>query len=256
MTSIYDLVNDRMVIFGGSTSDAYFGVHNDVWELSLREETPTWNKLEPLGTLPVARRTLTSVYDPLRNRMVVFGGWDANGNETTSFLNDTWALSLSQPPLWTQLAPTGGPPTGRDAMAAVYDPLGDRLVVFGGWSGDTMLGDNLVPRLGRAAAGRILTASTGAVPGTAHVQWNVQNATGSHAGVYRRAPGTPWSSLATVEANASGVVTFDDASVTPGGRYGYMLVVSSQRGGQFGGEAWVDIPTSVAVVRPLGSSLR
>ena len=33
------------------------------------------------------------------------------------------------------------PPTRRDAMAAVYDPAGDRMVVFGGWSGERMLDD-------------------------------------------------------------------------------------------------------------------
>jgi hypothetical protein len=248
MTSIYDLVNDRMVIFGGSTSDDYYGVHNDVWELSLREETPTWNKLAPLGPPPIARRTLTSVYDPLRDRMVVFGGWDATENGTASFLNDTWALSLSETPQWTQLAPTGGPPAGRDAMAAIYDPLGDRMVVFGGWSGVQMLGDTWFLDWGGAPQAASMIASTQADPGTVRVHWNIQNATGSHAAVYRRAAGTPWASLATVEADASGVVTFEDDSVTPGGRYGYLLVVPSELGGQFGGETWVDIPTIVDVV--------
>lgn len=36
-----------------------------------------------------------------------------------------------------------------------------------------------------------------------------------------------WSSLATVQRDGSGQVAYDDHTVTPGGRYAYLVAVSS-----------------------------
>jgi hypothetical protein len=249
MTAIYDGARDRMVIFGGSTSDDYFGVHNDVWALDLAD-TPTWSKLAPLGTLPTARRTLTSVYDPLRDRLVIFGGWDSQSNDVSSFLGDAWALSLSGDLTWTALSPAGTHPVGRDGMAAAYDPVADRMVVYGGWSGVRMLSDTQFLTWGQASQAATLTAQATADSGVAHLHWGVADATGGRAAVYRRQSGTLWSSIATVERDGSGAVSFEDATVTPGGRYAYLLAVASERGQSFGGEVWVDIPTTTGVVAP------
>src|SRR5258706_15726087 len=103
MPSIVDPARNRMVVFGGSTSADYFGTHNDTWELDLKPALPSWRQLNPAGPFPAARRSLTSVFDPRRDRMVIFGGWDGQSNDLSSFLNDTWALSLStQDGAWTQ----------------------------------------------------------------------------------------------------------------------------------------------------------
>jgi hypothetical protein len=248
MTSIYDPVRDRMVVFGGSTSEDYYGTHNDTWELSLRPARPRWRKLDPQGPLPLARRSLTSIFDPLRYRMIVFGGWDGNP-DTDAFLNDTWALSLS--PLvsmqWTELSPEGVIPTVRDAMTAAYDPLGDRMVVYGGWSGLDYLGDTQFLSWGGVGRPASVTASSEEVPGAARVHWKVQDATGPLSAVYRRDAVTPWTSIATVESDASGAVSFEDHSVTPGGRYGYLITVPSERGQAFAGETWVDVAGAVGV---------
>ena len=50
----------------------------------------------------------TAIYDPVRDRMVVFGGYDGNGNR-----NDVWALSLSGSPAWSELTPAGSLPSAR-----------------------------------------------------------------------------------------------------------------------------------------------
>jgi hypothetical protein len=68
----------------------------------------------------------TAVYDPVRDRMVVFGG-----HGDFPFLNDVWALSLAGSPAWSELAPAGIPPSARDGHTASYDPVRDRMVVFG-----------------------------------------------------------------------------------------------------------------------------
>ena len=119
---IYDPVRDRMICFGGQD-----GVRrNDVWTLSL-ETNPKWTFLRPSGAAPSARWYPTAIYDPVRDRMVVFGGDDGSAR------NDVWALSLGESPQWTQLTPTGTPPTARYLHTAIYDPVGDRMVVFGGF---------------------------------------------------------------------------------------------------------------------------
>ncbi|MBI5838327.1 MAG: hypothetical protein HZB25_13900 [Candidatus Eisenbacteria bacterium] len=120
-TAIYDPVRDRMIVFGGH----YHGYLNDAWALDL-SGTPTWVQLAPSGAPPPIRYAHAAVYDPVRDRMIVFGGYG------DSYLNDVWALSLSGTPAWTQLAPTGTPPPGRTYSSAVYDPVHDRMVLFGG----------------------------------------------------------------------------------------------------------------------------
>jgi len=56
-------------------------------------------------------------------------------------LNDVWSLSLAETPTWTQLTPTGALPIARDAQSAIYDPVRDRMVVFGGSVGSSCLND-------------------------------------------------------------------------------------------------------------------
>ena len=44
------------------------------------------------------------------------------------------ALSLAGTPAWSALAPSGTPPSWRYMHSAIYDPVRDRMVVFGGSS--------------------------------------------------------------------------------------------------------------------------
>jgi hypothetical protein len=122
-SAIYDPVRDRMVVFGGYSDSPL----NDVWALSLAG-TPAWTQLSPSGTPPEARGYHSAIYDPVRDRMVVFGGYSG------FYLNDVWALSLAGTPAWTQLSPSGTPPSARCFHSAIYDPVRDRMVVFGGYS--------------------------------------------------------------------------------------------------------------------------
>ena len=131
-SAIYDSVHGRMVMFGGNGSA---GFCNEVWALS-SAGAPNWVALTPTGTPPGARSHHSAIYDPVRDRMVVFGGWDGS-----LFFNDVWALSLAGPPGWTALAPIGTPPSARSYQSAMYDPVGDRMVVLWGWDGTTFCND-------------------------------------------------------------------------------------------------------------------
>lgn len=124
----YDSQGHRMLVFGGQNNAVWF---NDVSELSLVEPM-AWSEVMTVGTPPSARQGHSIVYDPLRNRLLVFGGYGSPGMRH----NDVWALSLSEPPVWTPMAVTGTPPVGRHDHSAVYDPVRDRMLVFGGYGGD------------------------------------------------------------------------------------------------------------------------
>lgn len=126
---VYDPVRDRMLIFGG----AYvFGItqleYNDVWAMSLGP-SPAWTQLAPTGTKPAQRHAHCMIYDPVRDRLVIFGGRDVIGDR-----NDVWELPLSTL-AWNQLTPSGTPPTAREHAAAIYDPVRDRMIVYGGFDG-------------------------------------------------------------------------------------------------------------------------
>jgi len=66
------------------------------------------------------------MYDPIRQRMLLFGG------NTT---NDVFQLTLTGTPTWSQLAPTGTPPSPRSKASVIYDPVRDRMLVVGSSTG-------------------------------------------------------------------------------------------------------------------------
>ena len=142
-TSAYDAATNRLIVFGGSqgTSDL-----NDVWVLEDANGigAPQWEELTPTGPSPPPRSNAAGGYDRASNRVIVFGGRQAN--DVT--LNDTWSLSsangLDGTPEWTKLEPSGIPPAARWGHAGVYDEGAGRLVIFGGTSAGFADGLNFV----------------------------------------------------------------------------------------------------------------
>lgn len=122
-SALYDPIRDRMIVFGGLTDGNVF--LNDVFALSL-SGVSTWTPITPAGAVPAARRLHSAIYDPVRDRMIIYGGNDGGVR------NDTWVLTLSGTPTWTELLPLGGPPNVGMEHTAIYDPVRDRMIVFGG----------------------------------------------------------------------------------------------------------------------------
>ncbi len=125
-SAIYDVGHDRMIIFAG---DAPTLPHYpaDVWALSF--QTLEWTELQPGGEEPTGWEGHSAIYDPMGDRMIVFGGDD----DFNPYTNETWALSLGLQPTWTKLA-IGGAPPARAFHSAIYDSIGARMVIFGGLS--------------------------------------------------------------------------------------------------------------------------
>jgi hypothetical protein len=89
------------------------------------------------GPLPGERHSPQWGYDEARNRVLIFGGYGRHypSSPYYEYLNDAWELSLDGVPHWTEFLPTGQTPSGRLAGAAVFDPLRQRFVGFGGTVG-------------------------------------------------------------------------------------------------------------------------
>jgi hypothetical protein len=126
---VYDPVGDRAIFFGGWTyEDNYF---DDTWVLSL-QDGPAWQRIHPQGDAPPGRRAHAALYDPIRHRMLMWGGSDRTGA-----LGDLWALWLDPPMRWERLEPAGPAPRARFFASFTYDPVRDRAILFGGRWGST-----------------------------------------------------------------------------------------------------------------------
>ena len=128
-----DPTGDRLILFGGHG----MGLQDDdsVWQLPLAADAP-WSRMPVSGPGPGARWGHSTTYDSIHNRMIVFGGRDVTGP-----LAETWTLSLGATPTWTRIDGGGLQPLPREGHSAVYDPAGDRMVVFGGSVGSSPADD-------------------------------------------------------------------------------------------------------------------
>jgi N-acetylneuraminic acid mutarotase len=122
---VYDPVGARVLLFGGrdnGTQEDY----GDTW--SYDPATNVWTDLSPEGVAPPARSYHAMVYEPVSGTVILFGGWDDSRQRD---LNDTWSYDPATG-AWTELKPAGRWPSGRDGHSLIYDPVGKRIILFGG----------------------------------------------------------------------------------------------------------------------------
>ncbi len=89
--------------------------------------------------------------------------------------------------------------------------------------------------------------SAEASDGVANVRWYVGQ-DGQKASIVRRVDGGDWAPLTVLLRDGTGFVTLQDASVTPGTRYGY--AIGTQNNGHIGldGEVWLTVQPHVAAL--------
>jgi hypothetical protein len=122
-TAVYDAARNRMIVFGGNSATRVW--NNDVYTLSLGD-SPVWTQITAVGGDGPLVSKHAAIYDPVRDRMVVYGG------ENRIFFSGLWSLSLSGDPVWTELVLDPQPP-GRWGEVGIYDPRQDRFVIHGGF---------------------------------------------------------------------------------------------------------------------------
>lgn len=133
--AVYDPAGRRMVVFGGMSQEKSRKdekvLEDRTWALDLDRASPgygAWSVLETKGTRPAERREHRGAFDPLRRRLVVFGG---RGRTKTRFLNDVWVLDLRSLE-WSEIEAAGERPDPVRQTAVGYDAAADLLAVFGG----------------------------------------------------------------------------------------------------------------------------
>ena len=98
----------------------------------------TWVDLKCKGA-PQIRAAATMVYDGTSGRLILFGGMSFPGASPNDWAKSTWAYD-SKSNTWTELKPATSPPARTGALMA-YDLASGKVILFGGWSHDELLGD-------------------------------------------------------------------------------------------------------------------
>ena len=235
--AIYDPLRGRMVVFGGYDQTYRW----EVWALSLTG-TPTWTEIDPLGTPPLLRVEHSVLYDALRDRMVVYGGY----LEIIDFA-DVWTLSLAGQPTWTKLQPEGQVPPGRWGHGAALDPGGDRMIIFGGASNlyGYVMDDTWALTWDIATPVQVSLSSTEVGPRLVRLTW--LSVGDEQATVYRSQGGGVWTALGTLMTDGRGYLVYEDRTVEPGLTYSYRLGVLDGEREVFVGETSVQVPLGVSL---------
>lgn len=130
---VYVPDQQRHLLFGGGTATSGNAeattLTNELWWLTVNATaaTATWAQLTPGGTLPPARASACAGYDPVRRRLIVFGG---------EIVNDTLADTVEYDVAsntWFAQTPTGAP-SKRGSAVCTFDQRTNKLVLHGGVS--------------------------------------------------------------------------------------------------------------------------
>lgn len=125
---VYDPVEKRVILFGGSTNDRSYGAKTgETWQW----KNSAWTKLNI--TQPDNIFNSAMAYDHRNNRIVRFGGYD--GNVRT---NNIWYFEKNQ---WEKSPITSPIPSARNHTQMVYDSKNRQIIIFGGHDGSKVFGD-------------------------------------------------------------------------------------------------------------------
>lgn len=160
-SAVLDSVNNRMMVFGGTTATTTFA---DTWVLTTANGiggTPAWSMISVTTTAPsVAYHS--AVYDAARNDMYVFAGISTQDKLQAN--DHAFALSAANGIGTGQKWTLGGPPV-RYSHVAFYDAANNSLIVFGGQHAISSVNFNDYWK-------------EATVLGSANLQWNLQIVTG------------------------------------------------------------------------------
>jgi len=133
----YDPRNDVVWLYGGIEYPSN-RVEDDLYRLDASDPAARWQLVNAGGIRPPALALPTLTYDPVRERLLLYGGL---GEDEAAQPSLVWALDVADPaaPTWSRHVVTGNQ-SPRFGHAAAYVGAFDALVVSGGFS------DPLSPR--------------------------------------------------------------------------------------------------------------
>jgi len=153
---VVDARTDRAIVFAGMSRED--GSYGGLRQISLTNPS-AWSDLPAQGDGPLPRDFHSAIDDPVRGRMLVFGG-----RGPSRAFDDTWELSLGPTPTWTRFDSVAAAPPARFGHNAIYDPIEDRMIVFGGTMGARSFGDLWQLALSDPPAWKPLDAAAGPSP--------------------------------------------------------------------------------------------
>ncbi len=130
----FDPATRRMYVFGGRNASGFLG---DLWECDLGGASPDWTGLHPAGTAPPALAGATAAFDPVNERLLLFGG----RRETGVLTNRLRVLDLADAPAWAILSATGAVPSPREGACGAFEPVSSLFFLFGGDTDSARLND-------------------------------------------------------------------------------------------------------------------
>lgn len=125
----FDPGTETFVLFGGAGTKLW----GDTWTMKIEDGIAQWQLVDDgsSGTGPVERFGAFFGLDEERGRLVMFSG---QTSMFSKFGQDTWVFDVrGEPPQWSEVTTEFSPP-GRRNGTFVWDPVGERLFVFGGTS--------------------------------------------------------------------------------------------------------------------------
>lgn len=131
---VYNPPEKKAVLFGGAVLSGNNWLDlNDTWEW----DGVDWKQLNP-ATSPSPRRSVASVYDEKRDVLFLFGGGYADPTGKFSTLDDTWIWNGKD---WAQVFPANHP-TARMNATIYFDPVQEKIFLFGGYSYNPVTQEN------------------------------------------------------------------------------------------------------------------
>jgi hypothetical protein len=100
-------------------------------------------------------------------------------------------------------------------------------------------------------AAQLALVSVEAEPGRVRLMWAASDAAGLVATVERRTETEEWRALASITADGTGTLVYEDRALTPGARYAYRLVYPEGGGTVHTTETWVTVPAPRFALRGL-----
>jgi len=133
---VYDPVGRKVILLGGWADEEECDNRNP-WAYD--PATNTWTELRPSGDLPPdLLLSPLLVYDPVGRKVLLLSAIVDSMLE--EWLPAIWAYDPAAN-IWTRLDPEGESPALHEGMAAVYDPIGKKVILFGGMSTSGTLND-------------------------------------------------------------------------------------------------------------------